>query len=315
MTMLLNILEKIQETHQAIARLESYASEHPNLKGLDLNARSLRDRSEELQSQFSNLAAEQYLDVCSYRLICEPGAKFNISALSKTLGDFQSLFSVVYDAIKNGPKQKAQYGAEVAQESSFEFGYTYPGSLGFVFTMPNERLLIGESNLDLAMQTMFEIAKSKNSESISAFARKLGPAPIRLIYKWANDNLLSGFNVDIRWKRGEQERASTLMQILEFENLTKAIDQTSDETEQPIELFGRLVGGDIKTRTFHMEFESGDDVKGGMDESFKPETDLNLGEHYTAKIIKRTKIHFSTEKEDTSYTLISLYKSPRLPNI
>jgi hypothetical protein len=313
MTMLLNIIEKIQETHQALARMETLAAENPDLKGLDLNIRSLYDRSEELQNQFSKLVTEQYLDVCSYRLISEPGAKFNISALSKTLGDFQYLFSSIYDAIKNGPKQKAQYSAEVAQESSFEFGYTYAGSLGFVFTMPNERLLIGESNLDLAMQTIFQIAKSKDSESISTYARQLGPAPIRLIYKWANDNLVSGFNVDIRWKRGEKERASALMQIPEFDNLTKAIAQTSDETEETVTLFGRLVGGDIKARTFHMEFETGDDIRGGMHKSFKPETDLNLGEHYTAKVIKRTKIHYSTEQEDTAYFLILLDKSSRLP--
>jgi len=312
--MLLRVIEKIQETQQALARLESFAAEKPDLKGHDLNIRSLYDRSEELERQFSLLAAEQYLDVCNYRLISEPGAKFSVSSLSKTLGDFQNLFTLLYDSIKNGPKHKAQSSAETAQESSFEFGYTYAGSLGFVFMMPNERLLIGESNLDLAMTTMFEIAKSKDSESISAFARKLGPAPIRLIYKWANDSLLSGFNVDIRWKRGEQERASSLMQISEFENLTKAIALTSDEEEEHITLFGKLVGGDIVTRTFHMQFESGDDIKGGMEESYKPETDhLNLGELYTARIMKRTKIHYSTEQEDISYSLISLDKAPRLP--
>lgn len=50
------------------------------------------------------------------------------------MGSFQKLVSVVYGAIKHGPRQRQRISEDVALETAFEFGYSFAGSLGLVFT-------------------------------------------------------------------------------------------------------------------------------------------------------------------------------------
>lgn len=307
MSAILEIVEKLQDTQAAITQLESFALKNPRSEIVKVNLNSLYSRQDDLQKSFSELAADDLVDVCSYRLIAGDDARYAISILSKILGDFQDLLTIVYDAIKNNTqKQRADITLDIAQQSSLEFGYTFSGSLGFVFMMPNERLIAVDSDLDLAMKTIFNMAKAADSSEVSSFAKRVGVAPIRAIYRWAKVHVESGLSADIQWKRKEEVRANLLIQPPELDRLLSVISETSEEISEPISIYGQLVGGDTDKRTFHLKIEGDQDIIGHLNEAFKPPENFALDKYYRANIIKKSFIHYSIDKKDEVYLLVSL---------
>jgi hypothetical protein len=101
--------------------------------------------------------------------------------------------------------------------------------MGFALTIPNERLLMIENNLDETIYTIFELAKAGEPFQVLEFARRLGPAPIRAMYRWALTHDQFGLGVDIEWRRGRDVLAKLFIQRPELQNLHRIIAETSTE--------------------------------------------------------------------------------------
>lgn len=306
MSELLDTVEKLQDTQEAIRHAERTIAEYPDLPSATLSLRSLQERQQTLETAFARLADEHWIDICSYRVLPEKDGSVTLPSLTNTLGDFQALFTLVYDALRNGPKQRGRASVEAATATTFGFGYSFTGSVGFVLTLSNERLLVDETDLDRAMRTVFEMAEAESPEQIAVFAHELGAAPIRSMYKWATDHVRSGLNVDIDWRREEQTRADLAIQVPQLENLQQAIAATSDEVEEILTITGLLVGAHVHSHSFELELEDGNEIRGKMAEGLGTEHTLELPRRYTAEIRKTTQINYATEEDIVSYYLLSL---------
>ena len=303
---LTNILESIEDTERAIIRTEQVLVDHPDTPSLVSTLRSLNKRKQDLEESFYKATHKNFLDVCTYRLFSEEeDERPNLKSLSSTLLDFQNLFTVVYDAIKNGPKKTSHINPESELISSFGFAYSFTGSVGVVLTMPNERLLFGETHLDDSINLLFSMANAGSSEEIKDFARVVGVAPIWKMYKWALDQTVYGLGSEIEWRRERTVRAKLLIQRPQLEALTNAIFSTSENVEEIIELTGNLIGADIKAHTFHL-VHAGGDIKGKMDKNIGIEATVELPKRYKATIEVNTKTYYAVEKEEKTYYLVSL---------
>jgi len=304
---LLDILQKLNDTETALAKLRDTATKHPDRSSITSTISSLQKRYRSLETLFASMTDKQHLDVCSYRLIPEHGEDYSLWALTSTLGDFQDALTLVYDSIKTGErKERASWGADIAQETALNFGYSFSGSLGFVFTVPNERMLLVESTLDMAFRQLFEMVKASSSEDLAQHAKNLGVAPIRKLYRWATDHVESGLSVDIKWRRNDEVRASLVVQQPEFARLREVISQTSEETEERVTVRGTLLGADLITRAFRFDPETGEDIRGRLADTLKVEEELRLGHVYTVSFVKRSKKHYSTDVEDVTWLLTDL---------
>lgn len=306
MSELAELQAKLQDTHAAIVRIERMLTDNPDLPSLLANMRSLQKRHKNLEADFLAAAYELGVDVCTYRLFPDD-QKPTLTGLVSALGDFQSLFSVVYDAIRTGPKKRARISEDIVKESSFGFAYSFPGSIGVVLTLPNEILLLEEIDtaLDGTMKSIFGMAKAENPSEILTFAQKLGPAPVRALYRWANDHVKAGLGADIEWRRKETVRAALLIQRPELERLTQAIDVTSDNEYSEFDFTGDLVGADVDNLTFHMK-NGETEIKGRFSDAISADHVVTLPKPYRARIRKTTKIYYSTEREEESFFLLGL---------
>ena len=177
MSVLLDIRDKLRDTHAAVVRMESELSANRDDEGLSLMLESLIQRQESLEAAFLEAACREQIEVCSYQLIREQNQTLPIAALARP-GTFQTWLTTVFDAIKSGPKEKARPSIEMVQQTTLDFGYVFAGSLGIVFTVPNERLLFGESDLDLAVDAMFKMVHSRKREELVEFAHRFGMSAI-----------------------------------------------------------------------------------------------------------------------------------------
>ena len=333
MTDLISIQEELRDLNALIARHERVSAVHPDTDSLRANIKTLRRRRQVLEEAFSEAAARVEVDICSYRLVPVDG-RLSIATLSRVLNRFQTLFSLVYSAIKTGPKQRARLSTEVTNNTSFGYAYSFAGSVGFIMTLPKEQLLSGETHLDEAMQVVFHMARAKSSREVADFARRLGPSPVRAMYEWANDHIADNLEVDIEWRQGEEVRSSLFVQKSQLEQLRKvmgetndereevrsslfvqktqleqlrrAIDETRDETEEELDVVGNLVGADVNGKTFHIETKEGEEIRGIFADAISEEHTVTLPKPCSAKIRKTKTIIYPTGKERISYLLLSL---------
>jgi hypothetical protein len=275
-------------------------------KAVAASLRSLYKLNHVYEDEFRVAAAADAVDVVSYRIF-DGRERPTMALLGKALDHFQSLYTVLYSAVSSGrPKDTAHISAEVIQKTSFQFAYTYSGSVGFVFTLPNERLLLGETELDEAMQDLFQMAKASGTEAIKSFALKFGMAPIRAIYKWASALSASGVGADIEWGKGEISKNRIILQPAEIEALKNWIDQTSELEIDENDYVGKLVGFNSKNHSFLFEPPDSTAIRGTIAENADIQLPVKVPEFYTARIRTTSRVRYSTEQQDIYHELIAL---------
>ncbi len=308
MSRLAEIQEVLLDTNVAIAEINKAMADDPNSVSLLTMAKSLKKQYQNLETDFINEANNIGIDVCSYRVFNENNSP-SIKGLSSVLNDFQNLVSVVYDAIKTAiPKARARISAEIEAETEFKFGYTFPGSVGVVLTIPNQRFLIGESFLDESLKTISEMVNVRDSFEVLKYSNQLGAASVRALYKWAYDHAESGLGVDMEWRRQKMIHTHLFAQKPEFERLYQTINFTSDEKISEDTVYANFVGIDVDRRSFHIKLDTGEEIKGALSESvnISEKQTIELPKRYIAHIRKTQKILYSTEEEKTYYNLLSL---------
>jgi hypothetical protein len=307
MTHLVQVQEKLQETIANIRKMESALVEHPESPSLRANIRSLQKLQRNYEIEWLDAADERGMDVCSYRLFSEVGNP-NVAAFALALGDFQNMFSVIYDALRGGPKTRNRVSADIERVTSFNFGYTYPGSVGIVFTLPNERLLPGiGTKLDETFATIFDLAQTDEPKAIAQYAKQLGPAPIQAAYKWAKDHSDSRIGADIEWRRNQDVRSGVRLQAPQLQRLKETIDVVSEESTEEIVVSGVLAAVNTISRTFHIVVPAFDaSIKGRYTDAVSDAQRVTLPKVYTAYLKKTTRFDYSSGDQKTTYFLEKL---------
>jgi hypothetical protein len=333
-----DIHEKLLDTQEIVARLEQRLVLYPDSEHLRGNLRSAHKRQRVLEQAFAREANKAGVEVCSYRLFTEEGMP-SIAALAKALDSFQTLVSLIYDALKNGPKKRGRLNQETVKETSLSLGYTFSGSIGMVLTLPTPRPLRDDIKplLDKSMYVLFQMAKATTTMEIMEFASLVGRPPIKALSEWAKALTDHDLGADIEWEGPHETKNMLFIQTPELQHLSKisaemselkpeslpqisndmeslTIQRTgmgiptkiraklSEPTEKEIEEVGHLVGADVHRQTFHLILLTGDDITGTFTDSIDSELPIELSKLYRARLRKTTRVGYPTAE----YLLLAL---------
>ena len=307
MSQILHLQEKLQNVGATLGRVEMELARNPESNGLAANMRSLRKLHANLTDDFAYAANQIGLDVLHYRVLEErPTAR----ALSSSVGTFQEAVSVAYDAFQHGPKMRRVLTPLIAQETALQVAYTYPGSFGVVFTVPNQRLLSDDwsSQLDKAMKTVLDLGKSyDNTSAISEVERKLGKATISAVYSWAKANTENRIGAAIEWRRSETVRAEVFIQELEFRALSETLENVAHRADKELNVVGVLVGANTSSHRFDFIVRATDvHIRGRFEDAISDSQVAEIPRKYRAIITQTTETSYATEEEKISYFLKSL---------
>jgi hypothetical protein len=188
------------------------------------------------------------------------------------------------------------------------FAYSWDGSVGFTMTVPNDRMIAVSSDMDMAIERAFQVVNAKEASDIAVLAKQIGVASIRSAYVWAKQHAKYRLSAEINWKRGREIRNHTLLDVDQFLRVAELIEQTSETTEASVTLSGVLHGVNDAKGTFQFAPTEGDAIQGYLSQTlvdrlsfshpFKVPSNVDLS------LVKRTKIHFSIEKEEVSWELV-----------
>lgn len=307
MSRLVEIRKDIQDTQALIAQSRDALSTMELSPALLISLESLEKRQENLEHMFEMEASADQLDVCDYRLFSETDEDETppLRVFSKTLLDYQNLFTQVFRSVhtNTAPKDR-RVPADILQQTDLSVNYTFHGSFGIVLTLPNETMLY-ESDIDTTVQIIADLTKLRESDQIAAYAQKYGLATIRSLYEWTADQVKAGVGSDIQWKRGAQIKVESVVELDELVSLKEAIEATSAKKERTFDVTGLLVGADVATKTFHMQFAGAPDIRGKTDEGFV-QFQVDSSRRYKATIRETKTVSYATEEEKLTFTLLAL---------
>ena len=305
MSDLLDLSIKISDTQETIRMIEKGLADFPGDQGMTASLHSLLRRAESLEAEFIRESNRKQVDVCSYRIFPDNPRPQSILEVGTALADFQRWFSTLYDAIKTGPKKIAKLAAETLSESRLDFGFTYTGSVGVVMTIPSERALFG-TPLQTAMLKSVELLGTTDRETLHQFSRELGAATIRALYTWLKDHADSGSGADLAWVSGEKVLAEVRANHSQLRALGTMISETSEVKEEEFEIIGWMVGADTTSRTFHMAFHEGEEIRGSLSDSIGEDFTIEIPTQYQALIQKHSSTKYTTDQETVRYILLGL---------
>jgi hypothetical protein len=293
---------RLRELEADIARLEQKIRENPEDRSMLLNLSARKKLAIRMQDDWRKQMSLSMVDICDYRLIVENGDGYPASGISNSVGDYQLLFSQTFDALENGPKKRAQIGAETTFASTLYFGYTYSGSLGIKLLLKSERDFF-EGRFDKTIDTFFELISINDEFEVRDLAKNLGSAVVKRLHDWASTNFKYSFDVDLSWQRSDGKTLGSRISRRDLERIESIIGISSDLDSSPVEIEGFLIGGDLQSRRFHFVVPNGESYRGNLSESFSPDVQLSLGQRYRAEMTAFQRIRYALNTEESWFEL------------
>lgn len=302
MSRLTELQRDLQSAAAAVAHAERTLASHPNVPSVLATLRTIQNRRASLEEQFFAAADELGLDACGYRIEVE-GHTAAISGLTAVLGLFQKIFTTVYDAMERGAKKKAAKNSdESINATTLGFAYTFPGSVGVMMTLANDRMLI-ESKLDAAMDMTFDLIRASDREKLQFLTDLLGAPSVRLVHQWAEENVKAGFGADIVWRRDDVVKREVRVQVPEMAEKASTIKAMS--AKETVVVVGELLDVAVSDHTFRMQVRD-KIIQGSFDKVISSQHPVTVPATYQATLNVMEKVVVDSGEEQISYFLLRL---------
>ncbi|UCI06304.1 hypothetical protein [Mesorhizobium sp. B1-1-8] len=298
-------VERARKAFATVSQLEEAVSREPTSRALQINLSAARKFAEQTQARVLELAEQDHVEVCNYRLLPAKAVGYALASVSSSLLGYQNLFSQIHDAIRNGPKLKAVIGAEAMEESLLEFGYSYSGSLGVVLFVPSEKTLL-DGTLDASIDALFQVVDLSDQHDVRDIARTLGTPVLKRVYDWSESNAKGGFSADLKWRRSDGRQLGELITLDRMQRMVEVIGRTSDVETINHRVTGVLVGLDVKSGRFRLTVPDGEDFVGMLGDNFPRMLMFTVNRPYDAHIVESRTTRYATETVERKFALVTL---------
>jgi hypothetical protein len=304
-----SILEKTRQAYAAVSRLERAMVQAPNDAAIEMNFRSRKRMAERYQEELFIAAQEYHIDICQYKLKPQTENRFPLLGVSQSLETFQELFPLIYAALTEGAKNTAHLSMPMRIQTELEFGYSYSGSLGVVLFVPSSRDFFS-TKFDQTIATIENLVTVSNTDEVLNLSKKLGRAIVNKAYGWSFGNYNADFSVDINWRKSNGHFAGRAIERTQLARIADVIGMTSEETINPFEATGILVGVDVPTRWFHFVVPDGDSFKGTFGPDISMVGTIEVNRRYRGRFLERIVRHLATDRAQRRYELLELEPDP-----
>ena len=304
MSYLLELTRKLQETETAIVRAEHELSGNRRSAILRWSLESVIRIRDELENDFNRLVLHRNLDVVRYRVFSETEERLSVRGLTQSLLEFQNVFSAVYDATKNGPKQTLKFGPDVNMGSRLEIGYAYAGSIGFVLTIPRQTELFDSDLIANSVRKFFQLAQAKTAEDIREMGMGMGAAPIRALSNWAKAHVNNKIGAYISWRQGDAVK-NVLLPYIQMRRITREMKVVPPGDSEQLLLNGVFEGISLRSRNFQFLADSGEQISGNIKGTVDAAKGVQVGNAQYEVRLERTESKQSiSDERKVSWELI-----------
>lgn len=303
MSELQRILDLLNDTDAMVAQERRPSTEVDDL--FAMNIASIEKRRDDLVRRLDRVLHTQQHEFVRYRIHRTWSDEYPVKAIATAMEAFQDLVTAVFDAIRYGPKIRFRPSVDSIELSTFRFAGASPGSVLLSMAVPNDRLLVGETELDRALELVERAVSARESTDLQLLAREIGIAAISKAYAWAQVNVAYKLDTEIAWGKDYATDHSVAISSAESELIRDLIAEKSDVVDDEVVVDCTLLGFDGATSYFHIEtIGERIDIRGNLSPNLSKT--WVTSSPYRARLEKRTRIQYATGKESELWTLVDL---------
>ena len=305
MSELFDIVENLQDTDATVKRLARAIEERPGDDLLRINFEAIEKRQRDLVRRLDHTLHAKQSELVSYRIMRDWSDTYPAKAVTASIGAFQDLVTSVFDAIRTVPKLRFRPSAENVQLSTFDFAGAAAGSVIVSLAVPNDRLLVGETELDMTFGLVEQALSARASDDLKLLADRIGVASIAKAYSWAESAVEFGLDTEIKWGKRYGDMQEITITRVEAGIIKELIENKSETRTEIVELEGVLLGHDGATSYFHLQM-AGENVEIKGDVSDDLPKIWTTGLPYRARVLRTAHIRYATGEERVRWTLLAL---------
>ena len=295
--------ERLSDTRAALRSVLDYVEEAEDRTGVSLTAAFLQKRADRLTQRMAGGNPV----FCDYRITSAAGQPA-VGPLADALKAFQSLFSITYDALTHGPKQRMRVADDVAALTQLHLARAYEGSVGTILTLPadSQGHLFASPRLEETARTLGDLTTVTTRQQLTATSGRLGAAVIRALLRWSEAHAKGGLGADLSWFGGGRSVARRTISAERFGELYEYVNSESEVRETRLSLIADLVGIDVDKDTFHAETLEGADLRGVIGAAADLPRPIPIPSLCRITIVRRTVVQYAQERDQTRNVLVGL---------
>lgn len=299
------LIDELNDTTRALQELSGEVAANPEDEILGLNLNSIQKRQNDLGRRIDEYLSVSQRSLVQYRIQRETGEQYPAKAVGEALERFQDLLTSVYDALVNGPKKRFRPSPDSVEKTTLSFAGATAGSVRIALAADDDRLLVGDTNLERALVLVEKALSAQTTDDLSYLAGEVGIASISRAYEWAKSAASYGLKTEISW--GQSLLSSTTFEVQpeHAARITELIEHKSDDATSAETLLCVLRGFDKSTSYFHVEtLEDHRDIRGSVAESV---SEIHTtGKRYRAKLTRTVSTLYATGEDKERWTLEEL---------
>ncbi|SMB88800.1 hypothetical protein SAMN00017405_0529 [Desulfonispora thiosulfatigenes DSM 11270] len=305
--------EKLKETETFIKEVDEI-----------LNKLELPDFAKEIQLNSLNRRAEKMKKECekvqrtseSEELILTlhpkdlPSGQISVRSLTTILGGFQDLSDSIANTLYNQPSEKGKIPQDILEFNEMIFKEARTGSFIAVLDLKHtSKNLIDEPVQSQTLAELFKLLSSSDGEeSLSESISFLGPRALRKYSEWTKSIKDLDTTVELAWTSSYKGYSKVAINPEKAWNIYKRLSDFSQSSEEEIILTGRLMGANVRTKTFEISDENGEKITGRISKDALSEVaSFVLDKPCNATLLKV--ITKSSSREKISWTLKSIVEN------
>ncbi len=304
MSKLRRLIDDLQETDGLVSRLNAAMSASPDDEILRINTESVQKRRDDLVRRLDQTLHNQQHDFVGYNIMRQV-TSYPAIAVADSVRAFQELVTCIFDALRGTPKPQYRPSAENVALSTLDFVGAREGSVAVSLHIPNERMMVVESDMDMTFGRLFQLLSSRQQAEFRDLVPKIGVSSITRAYRWASVSAQFGLDTSVQWGRSLRDLKRISISHDDALKMKAAIEETSDENEDDFEYDCILEGIDPGEQYFHLITTDGTNIKGETSDVF-PRTEWTVSRPYRALLVCKTTVKFATGQIDEKWTLKAL---------
>ncbi|MNQ10049.1 hypothetical protein D3C85_228750 [compost metagenome] len=302
------IEELLANSEDTLLKYENLLKNNPNSL---FNKGMVKNTLEQMIELRSNLAFEKQKrekEIIDIRL------KGKVAKVGKLpldlLGEFaKSLSDCIIESSRKyqyGNKNGAKILTSIKNTVDLRFDRLVPGSTHILITGNNSPDLFGNSMIENALINTFELLNVHNDSELMDKSEKYGGAGIKKLNKILNLSINNHLEFDLEWSSPNSKVFKWEGNTDRIKQLNNSISKIETITPEEIEISGTLVMQSLKGQ---LEIEDNDSklFKVSFPMSFLERIkEFQIGEDFSATIIKNTLKNSITKEEKASFELTAI---------
>jgi hypothetical protein len=296
------INEKISETKSIIGATNEMLGKL-NLPDFakEIQISSFQSRLDSLEMEL--LETERTIEIEELVLTMHPGGlpsgHISVRSLTMILGGFQNLSDSIANTLYNQPSEKGKIPQEILDFNELIFKEARAGSFKAVMELKHSRQ--GTFDEPVQTQTLTELFdllySSEAEENLTESISYLGPRALRNYSEWTKILRDMDTAVDVEWMSSFKGFSRVTINPEKADKIYKILSDFSETTEEEIKVIGRLMGANVRTKTFEINSYDGEKISGRITKDALPVVAaFVLSESCEASLLKVTTRSSSREK-------------------